>query len=279
MASMEVYYYSGTGNSLHIASELRKRIPEAELIPILRFANADRVITKSDTVGFVFPQYASMAPKAVIKLLDKFDFGGATYIFSVTVRGGTDCWTFLEMDELLRRKGKSLGGNFVVTMPSGSSPILKSFAERTNETENRKREAAAMQELDRICRAVAERRIARERCIPGRETAPPILKPFVPALLKFAKHVENRFDFYYDEKCSGCGVCERVCLAGKVKMQDRRPSWNAETTCLACWACFNFCPERSIQIKSKWYLKSYTALNGRYHHPSVSAGDIAAQKA
>jgi len=31
----EIYYFSGTGNSLHVAKELQKRIPETNLIPIV----------------------------------------------------------------------------------------------------------------------------------------------------------------------------------------------------------------------------------------------------
>jgi flavodoxin len=31
----EIYYFSGTGNSLYVARELQKRVPEAELIPIV----------------------------------------------------------------------------------------------------------------------------------------------------------------------------------------------------------------------------------------------------
>ena len=33
--STEIYYFSGTGNSLHVAKELQKRMPETKLIPIL----------------------------------------------------------------------------------------------------------------------------------------------------------------------------------------------------------------------------------------------------
>jgi hypothetical protein len=42
---MEVYYYSGTGNSLHIARELQRRIPEVKLLPLLRFLDADGAAT------------------------------------------------------------------------------------------------------------------------------------------------------------------------------------------------------------------------------------------
>jgi flavodoxin len=31
---IEIYYFSGTGNSLHVARELQKRLPDAALVPI-----------------------------------------------------------------------------------------------------------------------------------------------------------------------------------------------------------------------------------------------------
>ena len=34
--STEIYYFSGTGNSLFIAKELQKRLPDSMLIPIVR---------------------------------------------------------------------------------------------------------------------------------------------------------------------------------------------------------------------------------------------------
>ena len=35
---------------------------------------------------------------------------------------------------------------------------------------------------------------------------------------------------------------------------------------------------RSVQIKDKWFTKSYTPKNGRYPHPYATAAEIAAQK-
>ena len=55
--STEIYYFSGTGNSLHVAKELQKRLPGSKLIPIVSFLDNDVVITKGETVGFVFPIY------------------------------------------------------------------------------------------------------------------------------------------------------------------------------------------------------------------------------
>jgi flavodoxin len=54
--STEIYYFSGTGNSLHVAKELQKRLPGSKLIPIVSFLDNDVVIIKGETVGFVFPE-------------------------------------------------------------------------------------------------------------------------------------------------------------------------------------------------------------------------------
>jgi hypothetical protein len=45
--STEIYYFSGTGNSLHVASELRKRIPGARLIPMVGLLGEDVIKTRA----------------------------------------------------------------------------------------------------------------------------------------------------------------------------------------------------------------------------------------
>ncbi|MBU4534314.1 MAG: EFR1 family ferrodoxin [Euryarchaeota archaeon] len=84
--------------------------------------------------------------------------------------------------------------------------------------------------------------------------------------------------FYSDSKCIGCGTCERVCLSGKIKMIDNKPVWQKDIKCDMCYACLNYCPVQAVQIKSKWYMNSYTEENERYPHPYAAADDIAGQK-
>ncbi|MGZ7067312.1 MAG: hypothetical protein ACXVHT_03350, partial [Methanobacterium sp.] len=63
----EIYYFSGTGNSLHVAKELQKRIPKTKLIPIVSLLNKENIEIISDTVGFVFPIHLAMAPAPLIE--------------------------------------------------------------------------------------------------------------------------------------------------------------------------------------------------------------------
>jgi flavodoxin len=67
----EIYYFSGTGNSLYVAKELQNRIPGAELIPIVSLLDKDVIKTSGKIVGFVFPVHAITIPIAVKRFLKK----------------------------------------------------------------------------------------------------------------------------------------------------------------------------------------------------------------
>ncbi len=56
--STAIYYFSGTGNSLHVARELQKRIPDSRLIPIVHLLRQERVKTTDETAGLIFPTFA-----------------------------------------------------------------------------------------------------------------------------------------------------------------------------------------------------------------------------
>lgn len=282
--STEIYYFSGTGNSLHVAKELQKRIPKARLIPILSLVDKESVITNAETVGFVFPHYASSLPKTVHAFIETLDLGSAGYLFAIATRGRTKTMAFAEIDKILLGKGRRLDSHFVFTMPSGSEPLVKGYASQITEERIHRLESEMLARLDSIQRIFVDQKISREEDT-GATPPPRFLAPFVPLielvsplLVPLGKMVETSFDFYCDEKCTGCGVCEDVCLAEKVQMVDGRPVWQEAAKCHGCFACLNFCPEESIQVESKWYLQSYTEQNGRYHHPDITARDIARQK-
>jgi ferredoxin len=260
-------------------------LPEATLVPILSLVDKESVTTDGETVGFVFPHYASSLPKIVHTFVEKLDLGSARYLFAIATRGGTKTMAFVEIDQILKEKGRRLDSFFAITMPSGSDPLVKGYASRITEARILRLESEMLTRIDSIQRTIVDQEINREEDTSDATPPPPFLVPFMPLLraitpllVPLGKLVETSFDFYYDETCTGCGVCENVCLAEKVQMVDGRPVWQEAVKCHGCFACLNFCPEESIQIKSKWYLKSYTDQNGRYHHPEITANDIAGQK-
>ena len=73
MSNVAVYYFSGTGNSLYVAKELHKRIPESNIIPIVSLVNKDVIEANAEAVGFIFPIYFTAVPEVVKNFIEKLN--------------------------------------------------------------------------------------------------------------------------------------------------------------------------------------------------------------
>jgi len=88
MSKVEIYYFSGTGNSLHVAQEIQKRIPDTTLIPLLSLLNEEAIELKADRIGLVFPIYLSSTPIPVREFIKKIHFKPEQFLFAVTTNCG-----------------------------------------------------------------------------------------------------------------------------------------------------------------------------------------------
>lgn len=270
----EIYYFSGTGNSLHVARELQKRLSATKLIPIVSLLNREHVHTKADTVGFVFPLYFTTIPAPVRRFCDKLTMDSALYTFSVVTRIGTFCVANLNMERLLKKKGKKLDARFVINMaknsPTGLAPGKgdKKWVEKISREHVSDIESAVQQQLQTIQEVVSSRQPYPTHSFPN-----PLLNLTERAMHKLTADTSAQVGYYADESCIHCGTCEMVCPSTTVRLHEGRPVWHDEVGCFYCFACFNFCPAQAILVKNK-----YTRKDGRYHHPAITAEDIARQK-
>ena len=56
MNKVEIYYFSGTGNSLVVARDIAEKT-NGKLIPIPSVMDKERITTDADVIGIVFPVY------------------------------------------------------------------------------------------------------------------------------------------------------------------------------------------------------------------------------
>ncbi|BAK98649.1 hypothetical protein OBV_14510 [Oscillibacter valericigenes Sjm18-20] len=49
-----------------------------------------------------------------------------------------------------------------------------------------------------------------------------------------------------EEKCVGCGSCERACPVGTIKIQDAKAKVSGN--CIECGACVSECPVEAIYL-------------------------------
>ena len=265
MSQIELYYFSGTGNSLHVARELQRRLPDTQVIPMISLLNQNGIDTAAEAIGFVFPVYFTAIPIPVKTFIEKLDLKATRYIFAIATRIGTSHGAFHPVTKILKQKGRTLDASFTLNMASNDP---KFHYKVPSVAEIARIEAAVAQRLDAIQKIVVRRDLCREK-----DTNCLTRIPFVRLLSLLVTLTGGvKANLYADSKCNGCGICEKVCLARKIKMVAKRPVWQPEVTCYHCGACINYCPVQAAQIKGM------TEKNGRYPHPYATADDIAAQK-
>ncbi len=281
----EIYYFSGTGNSLYVAEELRQHILDLKLIPIAALLNKKSyekkidIKTNAKSIGFVFPCHGVTIPVPVKRFLKSLDLKSSEYLFAIVTRGGSVFRGFAAIDKILRKKGKQLDASFVINMGM-NDPKLKSFNIPTNE-ELKAIEMKVQEKLEIIQKIITNHEIFHDITsgisFSRFKSFNYILERLVPFTLHHIATKVKKY-FYVNTNCIGCGICEKVCLSQKITIVNDRPIWQRNIECYYCYACLNFCPTQAIQIYSKFYMKSFTEEKGRYPHPYAQVKDMVNQK-
>jgi ferredoxin len=264
----QIYFFSGTGNSLHVARELQERLGGGEPVPIVGALRAGRIASTAETVGLVFPIHNLTSPAIVRTFVRRADLRSAKYLFAVATRECSEV-VFLEIDRLLARQGRSLKAWFSLEMPCTYTPLfpLPSAEERA------RMERKLEQNLGRIGAVVAAREVSRQRDDPLVFFFGRVLYPGIKAYMFAFRFPGMARSFHADSRCTGCGVCGRVCLAGRIRMRDGRPEWRGDLDCLYCFACLHLCPAQAVQIRGR-----NTEARGRYRYTGTKPADIERQK-
>jgi flavodoxin len=85
----EIYYFSGTGNSLYIAKKI-KEATNGKLASISSVMKQERIRPQADQIGIVFPCYLAQLngiPLIVREFVKKLEGLEGKYIFCVYLRG------------------------------------------------------------------------------------------------------------------------------------------------------------------------------------------------
>lgn len=254
-----IYYFSGTGNSAHVATQLGKLLGQEILslgVGSLRKPGSARIdIPSGDSFILVVPIYAWGLPKVVERLLRQgtFDFEENTPAWMVCTCGDDIGTANEQWRNLVRAVGFTPMAAFSVTMPN-TYVCLKGYDVDSPEVENQKLQRVASR-VKKIAEKIKSGQHGKDDVVPGSH---PWLKSHILRPL-FNRFLTSYKPFYADDSCTSCGLCITSCpMENIVPGHLRRPAWGNH--CAMCLRCYHICPHHSIQ-----YGKA-TAGKGQYRH-------------
>lgn len=241
---MKIFYFTTTSNSLAVA-----RAIGGELFSIVtELAAGRREWSDDEAIGVVSPVYFGELPRPVREFLSAAELK-ALYRFMVLTCGNTPAFAV---------RSNIVDWDYVasVRMVDNYFPMFDVAAQVRDLPSKHVGER-----VEKVCADIAARRAYREPLTFYGRVAGWYMRTF-PLSDKAYRN------FYIDtSKCTGCGMCVRLCPVSNIIMKGDEPEIGEK--CMTCGACYHNCPSAAIRYKGE---KSRV----QYRHEGVALSDIIA---
>lgn len=236
-----ILFFTGTGNSEYCARFIAERLGQEcfDLAERTKIKDFSPIVSEKPWI-ICAPTYAWRIPATVTDFLLKTELKGSKDVYFVMTCGGEIGKAERYNRELCEKIGKTYMGTAKIKMAEN---YLAMFEVTTPE-----REEELMNEAYTDLEAVST-------LIKKGERLPEVKEGAIGAVLSGPVNVLfNKFylkddKFLVNDKCISCGLCEKKCPLGNVKMKDGKPLWNGN--CTHCMACICNCPTEAIEYGKK----------------------------
>ena len=252
----DIYYFTGTGNSLAVAQKIANKIENSTIYSIPQVTNKQKSI-KGNLIGIVCPIYMYNIPHIVADFISTIK--SADYIFLVYAGGGHLGGAIKDLLKIFASNNLTVSAVCNVPMPSNYTPYGATPKEKQKELF-----AQVESHVDHIVEIVTKKETYFAR--PTNSFFETYIHPGLVYKLGYSQIYRLDNSYTVDDKCNGCSICQKVCPVNNIIMKDKKPEW--QNKCQQCYACLQWCPTESIQTGKK------TIGVKRYHHPEIKAKDI-----
>lgn len=251
---MEIYYFSGTGNSLYIAKKIQDSLDnKVTLISLDSLSSSTEILPKSKNIGFIFPVYFGDIPKFVKSIIKKFNLSNVEYIFVIPNCYSVVGATFINFRKIVKSTGKNIDYENVLYMPDNAIlfPVEKDIEK--------------LKEMESTILPIIEDIKNRRRKVKFSTKYFQVLQYYFMKI--FSEYEFSPKKFQVNDNCISCGICTQICPTKNISLNNGKPIFS--DNCTHCLSCFHWCPKEAISMKN------FVIKNRRkYHNPHVSLKDI-----
>ncbi len=267
--SATICFWSGTGNSYRVSnwmgkiaenSGLETKILSLDKVQSTKLFNTE----KGGFIGIVFPTHGFTAPWHVLKSVWKLPQGNLTHVYCIATRAGLKFGSFFipgisgsatfVISLILLLKGYKVCGTMSVDMPSNWFSL--------HPIQNRQSHEAIIDRAEHKVTGFMNKILSQSKVwFTGNnlyEITFGILLSFVSVgYLFFGKFFLAKL-FFSNNKCDGCGLCEKHCTVKAITMWGKdkpRPYW--KYNCESCMKCAAICPHNAIEAGHSWGIILY----------------------
>ncbi|MCI1208612.1 MAG: EFR1 family ferrodoxin [Treponema sp.] len=243
--SIEIYWFSGTGNSLFVAKKIKEKLESlgyrCSLIPLEMIK--DVKIPEKTTIGIVVPVAMQSTYPLVWDFLRRLPDVTAAQLFLVDTLGAYSGGIKGPVKKIVRQKGFTPIGAVEIIMPN-------LFLKKTEDKRDKKKIEEAERSINSFCERLHENK-ARWHDIPVYST---LLSSIYNNQKKAEKWIKM-FPKKVTDKCINCGICIELCPKNCIDPNSKHIKEDS-SECILCQRCLEYCPRNAIELKGHRFIKN-----------------------
>jgi len=253
MKAVDLYYFSGTGNTLLVTRKMAETFEKKGIRVNLRKIEKEnpKSVSPEDTLGLAFPVACQGTYPFIWDFIKSLPQKPGVGVFMVDTLAKFSGGVVGPIKKILEKKGYEAIGAEEIIMPSNRA--LSSGDYGHNDEKIRE----GLKNAEKYAESLIEGKAKWGRA--------PVLSDLMSKISLSAAAwnlMKKMLDLKLDKtKCVKCGQCLRLCPVNNIKMNDF-PEFGDK--CVSCLRCVAFCPKGAIFTTKKFYIG----------YKAVDAGDM-----